>query len=124
MRHTFVKDHRVLGTHSRARLLLVVGIMIAGVVQMPASAVTRSSLRVFNTSVTERMTANVHVVLSGKASRRVTVRYETVNGSAKAGRDYTARSGRISFSKGSRTRTIEIPILGDDIEEGTERSGS
>lgn len=48
------------------------------------------------------------------------VDYETVDGSAKAGSDYTARSGTLAFTITDRTETIEIPITNDSSVEGAE----
>ena len=50
----------------------------------------------------------------------VTVNYATANGSAVAPGDYSARSGTLSFSGTTTTRTISVPVLADGIVEGTE----
>lgn len=48
-------------------------------------------------------------------------RYETFNGSALAGFDYTGDSGFIHFAdKDSRSQTLRIPILADDEREAAE----
>ena len=41
----------------------------------------------------------------------VTVRYETVDGTAKAGLDYTAASGTLTFAAGATAAVIEVAIL-------------
>ena len=43
------------------------------------------------------------------------VDYTTVNGSAKAGTDYTAESGTLTFNDGEATRTLTIPIQDNAI---------
>ena len=48
------------------------------------------------------------------------VSYETSNGTAVAGDDYTAQSGTITIPAGATSQTIDIPILDDAISEGDE----
>jgi hypothetical protein len=43
----------------------------------------------------------------------VTVDYQTVNGTATAGNDYTAVSGSVVFVGNALTQTVTIPILND-----------
>jgi len=50
----------------------------------------------------------------------VTVHYETANGSAAAGSDYTAASGDVTFAAGQTTQTITVAVLGDRLPEPTE----
>ncbi len=54
------------------------------------------------------------------AEHRVTVDYATADGTAKAGEDYTATSGTLTFAAGERTKTVSVPILDDAIDEGQE----
>ena len=56
---------------------------------------------------------------SGTA-HRVTVNYATADGTAKAGEDYTATSGSLTFAAGERVKTVRVPILDDAIDEGEE----
>ena len=58
------------------------------------------------------------VTLSAAASGTVTVDYETLDGSAKAGTDYTARSGTLTFREGQTEKTVAVTVLDD--EEGDE----
>jgi hypothetical protein len=51
----------------------------------------------------------------------ITVDYATADGTAKAGLDYTAVSGTLDFPEGSFSRTITIPILDDQVREGSEQ---
>lgn len=54
-------------------------------------------------------------------SQTVTVNYSTIDGSAKAGADFTAASNQsISFSPNETEKKIIIPIVADDIKEGNE----
>ena len=60
------------------------------------------------------------VTLSRAASDRVTVDYQTRDGSAQAGEDYTAASGTLTFSAGESSKTIEVAVLDDAHDEGEE----
>jgi hypothetical protein len=61
--------------------------------------------------------ALVTVSLSNRNNQPVTVDYSTANGTAFAGSDYQAVSGRLTFNKGVTSRTISVPIIGDAIPE-------
>ena len=50
----------------------------------------------------------------------VTVDYATSDGSAKAGEDYTATSGTLTFAAGEKTKTVNVPVLDDAVDEGEE----
>ena len=54
------------------------------------------------------------------AAHRVTVDYATADGSAKAGEDYTATSGTLTFAAGETTKTVNVPVLDDAVDEGEE----
>jgi hypothetical protein len=60
------------------------------------------------------------VTLSSPSSRLITVRYETVNGSATAGSDYVAASGTLTFNPGVTTQTISVAVNGDRVVEPDE----
>jgi ELWxxDGT repeat protein len=63
--------------------------------------------------------AEVVVRLSQASTQTVTVAYATADGTARAGSDYTAATGTLSFASNETTKTIRIPILGDTtIEPG------
>lgn len=61
------------------------------------------------------------VSLSAPSKRIVTVAYTTVNGTASAGSDYTARSGLLTFLPGQVRKTVWVPVKGDRLVEGHER---
>jgi subtilisin family serine protease/subtilisin-like proprotein convertase family protein len=65
--------------------------------------------------------AEFTVTLVNGTGSLVTVQYATANDTATAGSDYTAVSGTLSFSGGTTTRTIQVPILGDLVDEIDER---
>ena len=61
------------------------------------------------------------VTLDEAASGTVTVDYATSDGSADAGDDYTAKSGTLTFSAGTTSKTISVAI-GDDIENESDET--
>jgi hypothetical protein len=64
--------------------------------------------------------AEVTVVRSGGIGLEVTVDYVTSNGTATAGSDYTASSGRLTFRTGETSQPISVPITKDAVSEPTE----
>ena len=60
------------------------------------------------------------VRLSEAAASEVSVGYATANGTATAGSDYVATSGRLSFAAGQLTRTVSVTINGDTTVEPDE----
>ena len=68
----------------------------------------------------EDATLDFAVTLSAPAPGPVTVDYATLDASAKAGEDYEARSGTLSFAPGETAKTVAVPVLDDAVDEGTE----
>ena len=60
------------------------------------------------------------VTLSRAASGDVTVNYATRDGTATAGEDYTFTRGTLTFAAGETAKTVEVPILDDALDEGSE----
>ena len=60
------------------------------------------------------------VKLSQAYSQAVTVDYATADGTAKAGSDYLAASGKLTFAAGETTKTVAVKVLSDDVTEGIE----
>jgi hypothetical protein len=60
------------------------------------------------------------VTRQGANSGPATVAYATADGSAKAGKDYTAKSGTVTFGPGETTKRIEIAVSADKAKEGDE----
>ncbi len=60
------------------------------------------------------------VSLSQALSQTVTVDYTTANGSAVAPGDYTAMSGTLSFAPGKTSKTIQVTVNGDVLDEANE----
>ncbi len=50
----------------------------------------------------------------------VTVHYATADNTANAPSDYTSTSGTLTFNDGEMSKTITVPIIDDNIPEGTE----
>lgn len=64
--------------------------------------------------------ATISVTLSAPSSQEVTVDFETSNGTATAGSDYTATSETLTFPVGETLQTVEVPILDDGTAESNE----
>ena len=82
-------------------------------------------LTVNNASVTEGnaptgRNAVFTVRLTAAASITVRVNYQTTNGSATAGTDYTAVSGTLTFAPGQTVQTVQVPVTGDTTVERDE----
>jgi hypothetical protein len=60
------------------------------------------------------------LTLSGPSAFTTRVRYETADGSAVAGSDYSTRSGEVVFAAGVTTRTVSVPVIGDTVAEPDE----
>ncbi|WP_083924986.1 Calx-beta domain-containing protein [Lamprocystis purpurea] len=54
------------------------------------------------------------------SGQQVQVNYQTANGSAVAGSDYTATSGILTFAAGETQRTVAVPITDDALPENDE----
>jgi probable HAF family extracellular repeat protein len=60
------------------------------------------------------------ITLSSAYDVPVTVNFATADGTAKAGEDYTVRSGAITFAPGQTSTTISIAVKGDRKREASE----
>ena len=72
------------------------------------------------------VTADFAVTLDRAATWPVTVDYATADyatadGTARAGEDYTAAAGTLSFAAGDTEKTVAVTILDDAVDEGEER---
>ena len=72
------------------------------------------------TTVANSVNATFTVKLSAASSTPVTVDYTTVDGTAKAGSDYTATSGKLTFAAGETSKTVSVKVLSDSVTEGNE----
>ena len=64
------------------------------------------------------VTLDFAVTLNRAASGTVTVDYATADGTATAGADYTATSGKLTFDPGETEKTVNVPVL-DDAHDDT-----
>jgi len=60
------------------------------------------------------------VTRTGGGTNSVVVDYTTVDGSALGNADFLPRSGKLTFSSSTTTRTITVPVIGDLLAEGPE----
>ncbi|MFM9962802.1 MAG: beta strand repeat-containing protein [Planctomycetaceae bacterium] len=86
--------------------------------------VTGPTLSIGNLTIAEgdsgTQLATATVTLSAPVGGTVTVQFNTVDGTALAGVDYSAVSGTLTFPNGTLTQTISVPIRGDQRNEGNE----
>ena len=61
-----------------------------------------------------------HVVLSKTSASAVTVDYATRDGTATARADYAPASGTLTFEPGETVKTVEVRVLPDSHDEGSE----
>jgi hypothetical protein len=82
------------------------------------------SVSVNDVTVTEGNTGSVSatftLTLSAAYGQPVTVHFDTADGSATAGGDYTAASGDVTIPAGQTTQTVTVAVLGDRLAEDTE----
>lgn len=87
-------------------------------------APTGTTMNITNAAITEGDTGTVNAVvtvtLSASVATPVTVQFNSVDGTATAGADYTAVSGTLTFAPGVTSQTITIPVNGDLRNEGNE----
>jgi hypothetical protein len=91
------------------------------------SPVVPPGVSVSDATVTEGNSGTVNatftVTLSKPTNVDVTVRYDTANGTAMAGSDYTATSGTVTIPAGYTRRTFAVAVRGDRLAEPTELFG-
>ena len=60
------------------------------------------------------------VSLSAPKKYAVTVKYNTAHGTALAGSDFRAVSGKLTFAPGQTSKSIRVPVIGDRLVESDE----
>jgi hypothetical protein len=114
-----------------ARTARLIGVLVLSTVlplafASPALAAKQKSIRINDASVVEGDTGSKNVTFTiswtgAKGGGATTVHYATADGTATAGSDYTATTGLASLSMGGcRCATVNVPVLGDTMTEGTE----
>ncbi len=82
------------------------------------------SLSIADASVTEgdsgATNAVFTVTLSAASGKAVSVAYATSNGTAAAGDDYTAASDTLRFAAGETSKTFNVAVTGDQVDEADE----
>ena len=68
----------------------------------------------------EDATLDFAVTLSRAAAGEVTVSYATRDGTAKKGKDYRLAKGTLVFAAGETSKTVEVALLDDAVDEGEE----
>ncbi len=63
---------------------------------------------------------NIQLNLSNRSDEEITVSYNTVDGTANAGSDYTRTSGMVTFAPGELTKSITVQVTGDTFLEPNE----
>ena len=61
------------------------------------------------------------VSLSNPSYQTVTVHFQTADGTAVAGEDYTSTSGTLTFNPGETTQSVPVTLLPDTVNEATEQ---
>lgn len=83
-----------------------------------------AALSIADLSVVEGNGGHAHfmfvVTLDKAADGPVTVAYSTANGTAKAGKDYVASSGTVTFAAGETSKMVHVDIKGDVLAESNE----
>ena len=89
---------------------------------LEATILGPAGLRVADASVEEEEGATLDFVVSLSRARteRTTVVYATSDGTARAGDDYTAASGTLTFEPNETTKTVSVTVHDDSHDEGAE----
>ena len=93
------------------------------IIEIPeAPVLTVPTLRISDASGNEGRDSAVSftVKLKPVATGTVTVAYQTEDGTATAGSDYTATSGTLTFAAGDTRKTVSVPITDDEVEDSGE----
>ncbi|MCP9493643.1 MAG: hypothetical protein MSG64_04215 [Pyrinomonadaceae bacterium MAG19_C2-C3] len=116
-------DFRVEGSPTRNEFS-VIGITDNLSVNFVASAPTPTTVNADDLTVSESAsgttTAVITVRLSAARSQPVTVNYATADGTARAGSDYIAAQGMLTFPAGTTSQTINMIIRSDRLSEPPE----
>lgn len=114
------------GVHRRL-ILFFAAILVLGVfapTTASAHPAHHALLRVQNQTVTEgnagTTTVHVKILLNHRTNHRVSVGWATADGTATAGTDYTAASGRAVIPRGHRVAFANVSVIGDTTQESNE----
>ncbi|MFO0900206.1 MAG: Calx-beta domain-containing protein [Pirellulales bacterium] len=90
---------------------------ITGGTALPSLSVADATVTEGNDGTTSMLFT---VTLSAASQSAVTVNYATGDGTASAGADYEAKSGQLTFAPGETSKTIEVLVQGDTLDEPNE----
>ena len=95
---------------------------VLGTLSVTFEVLAPAQLSVADARAQEGTDANLDfaVTLDRESTGEVTVDYATADGTATAGSDYTATSGNLTFAAGETEKTVSVPVLADDHDEGSE----
>ena len=65
-------------------------------------------------------TVDIPVTLDNPSPSTVTIAFQTQDGTATAGADYTATSGTLTFNPGQQSKVVSVPVSGDTAFEPDE----
>jgi hypothetical protein len=110
--------------HLTAGLLVLAVASQLALVVVPAGAFAAPKLTISNAKVTEgdagSKTATFVVKLSRRSSKKITVAYATVNGTAKTPADLIAKTGKLVFKPRQIAKKVAIAVKGDLLDEANE----
>ena len=89
----------------------------AGVSVVPTISITNATITESTSGTGE---AQFTLLLNAASNEIVTVNYATVDGTALAGRDYSAATGTVTFNPGQTSGTITVPVIGSTNYKPTE----
>ncbi len=93
---------------------------LSSVFQVAPDTLGPGGLYVADAMAVEGYTASFAVTMDGALPNAATVDYETSDGTATAGSDYTAASGTLTFAAGETSKTVSVAIPDDDDDEDIE----
>ena len=115
---------------SRVRALCLPAAFAAALLPAEAGGVTDPYLGLNSPSVKEGDSGTTTLTFTARltdangrtqaSAKTITAYYEVLSGSATAGTDFTAASGRLTFAPGETSKTIDVSVLGDTEVEGDE----
>ena len=86
----------------------------------PPRSTSQLSVSDATASEEDDSTLDFVVTLNPVSTESVSVSYTTANGSATAGDDYNAKSGTLTFTAGQTSKTIQVSLIDDTIDDDNE----
>jgi hypothetical protein len=86
--------------------------------QAPLPTISIANATTGPTYTAPTTTLSFPVTLSAASTKAVSVSYATADGGAKAGNDYTAASGTLTFNPGETSKTVDVTITADKVLHG------